>query len=234
MQIFIDTGNVAEIRKWLAYGVIDGATTNPTILLKDGCYDYEVSARELAAVLGEMPLNVEVTTNDLEMMGDEARMIAGWAPNIVAKIPVINEDGEPCLGVIKSLVSEGIKVNCTACLSFNQVMLAAKTGADYISMFVGRINDEGNDGSQVIRRSRQWLDAWGFSSKLIVGSVRQVMDIQLAAEAGAHIITIPPEFLRRMVDHKYTRATVAQFTQDAAKALAELENQKNAKPDRLG
>lgn len=221
MEIFIDSGNIREIEKWLAYGVIDGATTNPTILLKDGCSDYESCAREIASAIGNLPVSIEVTTNNLDEMVNQAHIFAGWAPNIVIKIPIINEYGEPCLGVVKSLENESIKVNCTACLSFSQVIMAAKTGATYISIFVGRINDEGNDGPEVIRISRQWLDAWGYRSKIIVGSIRNVMDIQQAALAGAHVITIPPEFLPKMTDHKYTRATVAQFVGDAKKALGE-------------
>ena len=140
----------------------------------------------------------------------------------MVKIPVINENGESCLGVISALNREGILVNTTAILSFNQAILAAKAGATYISIFAGRVADEGNDPALLIRNVRQWLDAWDYTSKIIVGSIRTVMDIQAAALAGAHIITIPPPFLAKMVDHKYTRETVRQFNQDAEKALAQI------------
>jgi len=222
MQIFLDSANQKEIKKWLHQGVIDGLTTNPSIMFKDGVYDIEQGARSLCAMFGERPVSVEVTTNDCNQMIEQARVFARWAQNVVVKIPVINENGESCLGVINTLNREGILVNTTAILSFNQAILAAKAGATYISIFAGRVADEGNDPTVIIRNVRQWLDAWDYTAKIIVGSIRTVMDIQAAALAGAHIITIPPQFLAKMVDHKYTRDTVRQFNQDADKALLQI------------
>ena len=222
MQIFIDSANQQEIEKWLHQGIVDGLTTNPSIMFKDGVYDIEEGARSLCALLGDRPVSVEVTTNDRKEMVEQARTFARWAQNVVVKIPVINENGESCLGVISALNREGILVNTTAILSFNQAILAAKAGATYISIFAGRVADEGNDPAVLIRNVRQWLDVWDYTSKIIVGSIRTVMDIQAAALAGAHIITIPPPFLAKMVDHKYTRETVRQFNQDADKALAQI------------
>jgi transaldolase len=222
MQIFLDSANCGEIEKWLHQGVIDGLTTNPSIMFKDGVYDIEQGARRLCGMFGERPVSVEVTTNDCEEMIQQGRSFARWSQNVVVKIPVINENGESCLGVINTLNREGILVNTTAILSFNQAILAAKAGATYISIFAGRVADEGNDPATVIRNVRQWLDAWDYTAKIIVGSIRTVMDIQVAALAGAHIITIPPPFLAKMIDHKYTRETVRQFNQDADKALAQI------------
>lgn len=222
MQIFIDSANQKEVEKWLAQGIIDGLTTNPSIMFKDGVFDIEQGARRLCRLLGSKPVSVEVTTNDCEEMIEQARTFARWAENVVVKIPVINENGESCLGVINTLTREGILVNTTAILSFNQAILAAKAGATYVSIFAGRVADEGNDPSAVIRNVRTWLDDWNYTAKIIVGSIRTVMDIQAAALAGAHIITIPPPFLAKMVDHKYTRETVHQFNQDAAKALVQI------------
>jgi transaldolase len=222
MQIFLDSANQKEIEKWLHEGIIDGLTTNPSIMFKDGVYDIEKGARSLCALFGDRPVSVEVTSDDREEMVEQARTFARWAQNVVVKIPVINERGESCLGVINTLNREGILVNCTAILSFNQAMLAAKAGATYISIFSGRVADEGNDPSVVIRNVRQWLDDWDYTAKIIVGSIRAVMDIQAAALAGAHIITVPPPFLAKMVDHKYTRDTVHQFNQDAEKALLQI------------
>ncbi len=228
MQIFLDSANTAEIEKWSQEGVIDGVTTNPSIMFKDGVYDIEQGAQRLCKLLGARPLSVEVTTNDRNEMLSQARTFAQWSQNIVVKIPVINEDGESCLGVINALNREGILVNATAILSFNQAMLAAKAGATYVSIFAGRVADEGNDPAGVIRNVRQWLDAWAYSAKIIVGSIRAVMDVQTAAIAGAHIITIPPQFLSKMVDHKYTRETVGQFVNDANKALQQIAQAKVA------
>lgn len=222
MQIFIDSANFKEIEQWLRQGVIDGVTTNPSIMLKDGVFDIEEGARRLCKLLRDRPVSVEVTTNDPKEMIDQARVFADWARNVVVKIPVITEDGRSCLEVVNSLVREEIAVNCTAILSFNQAILAAKAGATYVSIFTGRIADEGGDPSVVVRNARQWLDAWAYPSRIIVGSIRSTMDVQNAALAGAHIVTIPPQFLTKMIDHKYTRETVKQFNQDAEKAMLQI------------
>jgi len=222
MQIFMDSADVKQIKTWLAQGVVDGVTTNPSIMFKDGISDLHGGALSISRLLGDRPLSVEVTTNDLAAMLEEARVLASWAQNIVVKIPVINEYGESCLGVIHQLAQEGISVNATAILSFNQAMLAAKAGATYVSIFAGRVADEGNDPGGLIKDVRQWLDDWALPARIIVGSIRAVMDIQNAALSGAHIITIPPQFLPKMVDHKYTRDTVRQFVQDAEKTMKEI------------
>lgn len=133
MDIFIDSANIVEVEKWLEMGVIDGVTTNPTIMFNDGVYDAETGAKKIAALVDPKPVCVEVTTNDLDQMLVQAHQFASWAANIVVKIPHITQDGVPCYSVIKQLESEGIKVNATAALSLGQVMLAAKTGATYVS-----------------------------------------------------------------------------------------------------
>src|SRR4030042_5523592 len=133
MEIFLDSANVEEIRRWLEQGVIDGVTTNPTIMLKDRAFDVEERAREIAPLIYPRPLSVEVTSNDEDEMISQALTFAGWASNIIVKVPVINEFGEPTLRVVRTLAEEGVRVNLTACLSFGQVMLGAKAGATYIS-----------------------------------------------------------------------------------------------------
>jgi transaldolase len=222
MQIFLDSADPKQIEHWLTQGVVDGVTTNPSIMFKDGITDLEEGARKLAALLAERPLSVEVTSNDRETMLEQARTFATWARNITVKIPVVNQHGESCLGVIHRLSQEGIAINVTAILSFNQAILAGKAGATFVSIFSGRVADEGNDPAITIRNVRQWLDDWELSARIIVGSIRTVMDVQNAALAGAHIITIPPQFLPKMVDHQYSRETVRQFNRDAARASAEM------------
>lgn len=219
MEIFIDSANVTEIEKWLNMGLIDGVTTNPSIMLKDKVYDMEKGAKEIAALINPRPISVEVTTNDLDEMITQARELTARAPNIVVKIPQETQDGMPCYEVMHQLESEGIKVNATVALSLGQVILAAKAGATYISIFAGRVGDEGGNAAEVISNSVEWLEHWEFKNKIIVGSIRSVADVLQAAMAGAHIVTIPPEFLTRMADHKYTRETVRQFVNDATKAL---------------
>lgn len=222
MEIFLDSANLDEIQRWLACGLVDGVTTNPTIMLKDGGYDMGLRARQIADLIYPRPVSMEVTTNDQQEMNAQARAIAGWAPNLVVKIPVINEYGEPCLGVVRLLEEEGIRVNLTACLSFGQVMLGAKAGASYISIFAGRIADEGHDATKLIRQAVEWLAGWEYHSKIVVGSIREVINVQEAALAGAHIITIPPQFMAKLADHKYSRETVRGFNADAQAALAKM------------
>jgi len=222
MEIFVDSASITEIETWLNMGVIDGVTTNPSIMFKDGVYNAKAGAKEIAAFIEPRPLSVEVTTNDLDEMLVQAKKFASWAPNIVIKIPQITQGGIPCYGVIKQLETEGIKVNATVALSLGQVLLAAKAGATYISIFTGRLSDEGGNASEVIRNSVEWLERWDYKSRIIVGSIRSVGDILSAAIAGAHIITIPPQFLSKMADHKYTRETVKQFVEDAQKALEKM------------
>ena len=228
MRLFVDSADQKQIVHWLEQGVVDGVTTNPSIMFKDGVTDLEEGARRLAALLGERPLSVEVTSNDREIMLEQARTFATWARNIVVKIPIVNEFGESCLGVMHQLSQEGIGVNATAILSFNQAILAAKAGATYVSIFAGRVADEGNDPAIVIQNVRRWLDDWGLSAHIIVGSIRTVMDIQNAALAGTHIITVPPQFLPKMVDHRYSRETVRQFVQDAEKTIAQMAKSRAA------
>jgi transaldolase len=225
MEIFLDTADVAEIRRWLGYGLVDGVTTNPSILLKDGGHDMEGRIKEIAELISPRPVSMEVYSNDQTEMLEQARTFARWAESIVVKIPVINEYGEPSLAVVKELEEEGVSVNMTACLSFGQVALGAKAGATYISIFAGRVADEGNDAPRLIRQSVDWLREWGYGSKIIVGSVREVMNIQDAALAGAHVITVPPKFVAKWVDHHYARATVRQFNQDAHKAMIKAEEE---------
>jgi len=221
VEVFADTADIAEITKWLRRGVLDGVTTNPSIMLKDGVRDMEKAAREIAEVLEGRPVSVEVTSNDLDEMLVQARALSKWAPNIVVKIPILNEDGVPCLEVIHTLSQEGIRINATALLSFNQVLAAAKAGASYLSVFAGRVADEGHDASALISMASRWVERWGLG-KILVGSIRGALDIQMAAGAGAHIITVPPAVLEKAIDHKYSRETVRGFNADARKALLEM------------
>ena len=225
MEIFLDTADLDQIKAWLGYRAIDGVTTNPSIMLKKGIFDLEAGAKEIARVMDQLPVSVEVTSNDPEEMLDQAREISQWALNIVVKIPIINENGRPCLDVIGTLEDEGIRVNVTACLSYGQAILAAKVGATYVSIFAGRVSDEGHDASKLIRMVRDWIDDWGYKAKIIVGSIREVINIQDAAAAGAHVITVPPEFMHKLVDHKLSRATVQAFVEDGQKALAMMIEQ---------
>ena len=201
------------------YGILDGVTTNPSILLKEGLYDIEAGVKLLANIIDPLPISVEVTTNDETQMMEQGQHLATLGHNVVVKIPVENEFGIPSYGVINKLEKSGIKVNATAIMSIGQVILAAKSGAAYVSLFAGRIADEGGNSNEVIAETVQWLERWGYSSELIVGSIRSVGDVINAALAGAHIITVPPQYLLKMSDHKYTRVTVKEFITDAQNGL---------------
>ena len=222
MQIFLDTASIPEIIRWKTQHVIDGVTTNPSILYKAGFHDLKNAAQELAAVIPDMPLSVEVTTDDPGEMVEQGRECAGWAPNIVVKVPVLNSEGEPCFEAVHKLRSEGIAVNATAILSFGQAILAAKAGASYVSIFAGRIADEGNDPEPVIAAVRRWLDLWKNEAKIIVGSVRGAFDVQRAAMTGAHVVTVPPALLAKFAYHHYSKATAAEFLENARRSV-ELE-----------
>lgn len=153
----------------------------------------------------------------------QGRHIASWAANIVVKIPIINEYGQPCLSVVRDLEMSGNPVNVTACLSYGQAILGAKAGATYVSIFAGRVADEGHDPSTLIREVSDWLQLWRSPTKIITGSIRAAVDIKDAAVAGSHVITVPPLLLEKFVDHKYSRDTVRGFNEDAAQALARME-----------
>jgi len=223
MQIFLDSADVGQVQSWLRTGIVDGVTTNPTILLKCGVTDMEQGIRQLAELLGDRPLSVEVTTDRFEEMLTQGRLFASWARNIVVKIPVINQFGEPSLEVIAALAAEQIRVNATAALSLGQAVLAAKAGAAYVSLFAGRIADEGHDPVPIIRTFVEWIDRWQSPVQLIVGSLRQSYDVMQAMATGAHILTVPPELLRKVMDHQYSRATAKQFVQDAKQAEASMQ-----------
>lgn len=210
MKIFLDTADLQEIKKYRDMGIIDGVTTNPTILSK-----FHTTIEELICYSFPMPLSLEVTTNVLEEMITQAKQLHEDGGNVVVKIPVENQFGIPCYGVIHELELKGVKVNATVCLSFGQVMLAAKAGATYISIFAGRIGDEGGNPNLIIEESVAWLKRWDYKSEIIVGSIRSVRDVLESAMAGAHIITIPPEFLAKIGDNKMSRETVRQFMVDA-------------------
>jgi transaldolase len=218
MQLFLDTADEHEIEHWLETGVIDGVTTNPTILLDKGWSDPAAGIRRIARLIAPRPVSVEVWAVQPDEMIEQAGRLASWADNVVVKIPVIGENGRPYLDVVHTLESHGVRVNCTACLSFCQGLLASKAGATYVSLLSGRIDDEGGNGPDTVGRLSHWLDESGSDSRVIVGSVRCPRDFQSSAQAGAHIITVPPAILTKIVDHRYSRETAAQFTRDGVSA----------------
>jgi transaldolase len=218
--IFLDTGDLEEIAKFQALGVIRGVTTNPTILVKTGVSGgwagVEKHCREIAQLIDPWPLSVEVTRSEPEAAGEQARMIASWAKNVVVKITIHGpEGGSENLQLVHELETRhDVRVNVTAAMSAQQGLLAAMAGATYVSIFGGRVNDIGHDAGREIRCLRGLLDAFASPTKIIVGSTREVRNIVDWFEAGADIVTAIPKLVEGMLVHPYSKETVRMFLED--------------------
>ncbi|MEM4277553.1 MAG: fructose-6-phosphate aldolase [Candidatus Nitrosocaldus sp.] len=218
VQIFLDTANLDAIRKYNDMGILDGVTTNPTLLAKENSDPIEIMKEIIRIVKG--PVSLEVVSTDLDGMLEEAHRLARLGTNAVIKIPMI-PDG---LKAIKRLSSEGVKTNCTLVFSPNQAMLAAKAGATYVSPFIGRLDDAGHDGMQVIRDTVQIFRNYNFSTKVLVASVRHPLHVVEAAKIGADVITMPPDVLEKMIRHPLTDKGLSTF-------LADWEKVKRTNPN---
>jgi transaldolase len=212
MKIFIDTANLNEIKKAKALGLVDGVTTNPTLLAKEG-EEIETLVRKISQEV-KGPVNVEVTGINCEEMVKEAREMATWGDEIVIKIP-INHEG---LKAVKILSSEGILTNVTLIFSASQAILAAKAGATYICPFLGRLDDISFNGLELVRQIRGIYQNYDeIETKIIVASVRHPIHVIEAGLLGAEIVTIPPAVLEQMAKHPLTDKGIAQFLEDAKK-----------------
>jgi transaldolase len=212
VKIFIDTANLNEIRKAKALGLVDGVTTNPTLLSKEG-EETETLIRKISKEV-KGPVNVEVTGTMAEEIVKEARMMAAWGDKIVIKIPITPEG----LKAVKSLSSEGIRTNVTLLFSPAQAILAAKAGATYICPFLGRLDDIGFNGLDLIQQIRGIYNNYDdIKTQIIVASVRNPIHVIEAGLIGAEIVTIPPAIIEQMVKHPLTDRGIAQFLEDAKK-----------------
>jgi len=229
MAIFLDSGDITEIEKYMKMGIIRGVTTNPTILLKDGVKGgiAEIKKREIeiAKTIHPYPLSVEVTTNEKEKMIEQAREFSQWADNINVKITIHGPNAElDNLEVVHLLETKyDVRVNVTAMMSAQQCFLAAMAGGTYVSLFAGRVNNMGYNACIEIRKLRKVLDSVGLKAKIIVGSTREVLNVIEWLEAGAHIVTVIPKFLEGMIIHPYSKETVQQFLRDAKRAEERLK-----------
>ena len=220
MKIFVDSANLAEIEESLKRGFPKGITTNPSILAKEEKTDFKLHIRSIINLLreykAEIPLSIEVfTTNPREMITQAESFVEDFGdyPELYIKVPI----GWDELEVIASLRRKGIKVNCTCCMSYNQAIMAAGAGANFVSIFWGRIRDVGYDAGIVVSQVHQTLREWNSPSEIIVGSIRHIMDINQAQQAGADIITIPPQFLPKLCVHPKTDEAINQFVTDFKK-----------------
>lgn len=217
MKFFIDTANLEQIKEMQDLGIIDGVTTNPTLLSREGAEPIEQLKKICQIVDG--PVSAEVVGLKTEEMIREARELAKIASNIVVKIPM-TKDG---IKAVKILESEGIKTNVTLVFSQNQVLIAAKAGASYISPFIGRLMDDGQDEIDMLWESMQIIQAYDFKSEIIVASVRNSRHVIEAAKMGAHIATIPFNVLEKMFKHPRTDEGLDSFLKDWEKLQTKLK-----------
>lgn len=208
MKFFVDTADVAEISELNEAGLVDGVTTNPSLIAKSGRDFIEVT-KEICALV-EGPVSAEVTALDAPAMIAEGKALAALAGNVVVKLPLTFEGLKAC----RALTSEGIKTNVTLCFSANQGLLAAKAGATYISPFIGRLDDLGVDGMELIENLRIIYDNYGFQTEILAASIRSADHVQQCALAGADVATAPPGVLKGLVRHKLTDAGLEAFMAD--------------------
>ncbi|MFX1296909.1 MAG: fructose-6-phosphate aldolase [Promethearchaeota archaeon] len=218
MRFFIDTANLEQIKEMQELGIIDGVTTNPTLLAKEGAEPIEQLKKICETVDG--PVSAEVIGLKTEEMVREARELVKLAPNIVIKIPMTKEG----IKAVKILEKEGIKTNVTLVFSQNQILIAAKAGASYISPFIGRLMDSGQNEIDMLWESIEILRAYDFKSEIIVASVRNSRHVIEAAKMGAHIATIPFSVLEKMFKHPNTDQGLEAFLKDWEKLQSELKN----------
>jgi transaldolase len=208
MKFFIDTADVKEIREAAAMGLVDGVTTNPSLVAKTGRKFRDVLVEICDIVKG--PVSAEVTSTQYDGIMREARELAALRKNVVVKIPLIAEG----LKAVRTCTDEGIHTNVTLCFSATQALLAAKAGASYISPFVGRLDDIATDGMQLISEILEIYDHYGFATEVLVASVRSPMHVQQAARMGAHVATCPLSVLLQLCKHPLTDLGLAKFLAD--------------------
>ncbi|MEQ8664191.1 MAG: fructose-6-phosphate aldolase [Rhodospirillales bacterium] len=208
MQFFLDTADVAEIQALAETGMVDGVTTNPTLILKSGGEVVD-TIRQICDVI-DGPVSAEVTATDAPAIVDEGRKLAGIAENVVIKVP-LTKDG---LIACRALSEEGHRVNVTLCFAPGQALLAAKAGAAYISPFVGRLDDLGQDGMELIADVVTIYENYGYPTEVLVASVRGPHHVVQAAKVGADVCTLPPKVLRQLYEHPLTDKGLAAFLAD--------------------
>jgi len=211
MKIFIDTANIKEIKEAVSLGVIDGVTTNPTLIAKEARPANEL-LREICSVVSG-PVSAEVISLDPEGMVKEARELNRIARNIVVKIPLTKEG----IKAVRVLSPEGIKTNVTLCFSANQALLVAKAGGDYVSPFIGRLDDISQSGMELIRNIKTIYNNYGFKTRIIVASVRNPVHVLDAALIGADIATIPFKVIEQLIKHPLTDIGIQRFIEDYRK-----------------
>jgi transaldolase len=216
MKIFIDTANIEEIKKANDWGVIDGVTTNPSLVAKEG-REFKELIREIVKIVNG-PISVEAISTNAEGMVKEAVEISEWSQNIVVKIPMIPEG----LKAVKILGAKDIKTNVTLAFSVNQALLAAKAGATYVSPFIGRLDDISQEGMQIVRDMVKIFNIYDFKTEVLVASIRHPLHVIEAAKAGAHVATVPFKVIEKMFKHPLTDIGLERFLEDWKKLNHEI------------
>jgi transaldolase len=218
MKIFLDTANIEHIRHGVKLGVVTGVTTNPSLVSREGRVDYKELVQEICSVVPG-PVSTEVLSQDAQGIVTEAREIAKWAKNIVVKIPASPEGVE----ATSVLASENIKVNFTLCFTLNQAVLGTEAGAAFVSPFVGRLDDIGEDGMKVVADIVDYLDYYQLPTQVIAASIRHPQHCLVAAKIGAHIATVPYNVLLQMIGHPLTTIGIERFKDDWKKVMGREE-----------
>jgi transaldolase len=208
MKIFLDTANIASIRHYSEMGMVDGITTNPTLLSKEGGDPEEIINEIVKMVQG--PVSLEVISTEVNQIMEEAYILKQYGSNVVIKVPMI-PDG---LKAVKKLREEGIDTNVTLVFSATQALLAAKAGASYVSPFIGRLDDIGNDGMSLISDINQIFKNYQYNTKILVASIRHPLHVIESAKAGADVVTLPPDILGKMFLHPLTDNGLKTFISD--------------------
>lgn len=209
MRLFLDTANIEQIRQAVKLGVISGVTTNPTLVAKEGTADYETVVKTICAMVNGS-VSAEVLAEDVPSMIKEARIKASWAPNVTIKIPATAAG----LEAISTLSQEKIETNMTLCFSLNQALLGALAGATYVSPFVGRLDDVGHDGMQLVKEIVEMYQYYQLPTQVIAASIRHPLHCVAAVKAGAHIATVPYNVLMQMINHPLTDVGISRFLAD--------------------
>jgi transaldolase len=218
MKIFLDTANLKSIKMYNDMGLLDGITTNPSLLSKEGGDPHKTMEEIVRIIKGDVSL--EVVATEYDKMLEEARRLRKYGDNVVVKCPMTADGLKAC----KALTAEGIPVNVTLVFSPNQAVLAAKSGAKYVSPFIGRLDDVGKDGMDLIREIKQIFTNYNFKTQILVASIRHPMHVVDAGKIGADVVTLPPSVLGSMLKHPLTDIGLKNFLADWEKLKAEDPN----------
>lgn len=209
MKLFVDTGDLDDVRRAAELGVVDGVTTNPTLIAKSGA-EFRTQVLKICELLPGGDISAEVVATDYDNMLKEALEISSWSPQITVKVPLI----APGLRLVRTLTDKGIRTNVTLVFSLSQAYLAAKAGATYISNFVGRVDDISDEGMRAVAETVAMVENYGFASQVLTASVRHPLHVVQALQAGSHVATMPLKIIEMLLKHPLTDAGLARFLSD--------------------